>query len=143
MKCFIIILITITLFACSIENHLESELKPLADKGLFGQNFVAYNPISKREALINVVEIPKANFSELDIENLKNGLLEQDWTLMGENHGFYIYCQGRDKRINLAIVNSTLMFDYNGNKYEFDDTNNYILSYRYYKFGNDICKKPM
>lgn len=133
------VLLSLFLVACSSENYVTTELQPLLEKELFGQNYKAYDALSKRESVISVVEIPKANFSENDLQNLKRGLLGEGWILKGENQGFYSYCKGKDKRIHLAIVNSHIMFDDQFNQYEFENLDNIVLSYRFYKYGVEQC----
>lgn len=139
MKHFLITVLSVFLFACSSENYVTTELKPLSEKGLFGQNYKAYNAISKRESVISVVEMPRASFSESKIQALKKGLLNEGWILKGENQGFYSYCKGKDKRIHLAIVNSHFMFDDQFNRYEFENLDTIVLNYRFYKYGVDRC----
>ena len=136
---FFIVILSVFLFGCTSENHVTTELKPFSEKGLFGKNYKAYDAISKREAVISVIEIPKENFSESEIQALKQGLLDRGWVLKGENQGFYSYCKGRYKHINLAIVNSHFMFDYQFKQYEFENLENIILNCSFYKFGIDKC----
>lgn len=146
MKNLNVLKVNIPLFFLLIFSGCKTEaIKEPHDRYLFKDKVNSFflNEIE----ITNFIDKPETQITEFKIK--KNSHLKDDflillkndgWIYKGSGYGVDTYCLGLNNRINFIAPSFNSVTDYKGNIYNIKDMDHDLIGYRYYKWGDDLCR---